>query len=106
MVSLRLVTYGTTATNPLSTIPSRARMSSIRCALRLIKAIDLISDSKKRLKKQLEDLDVPFTNDFDAALGAADHVVDAIFGIAQCPISVLKHRCTSLIRLPSFLNSS
>ncbi|KAK7726775.1 hypothetical protein SLS57_003336 [Botryosphaeria dothidea] len=48
----------------------------------LYQAIDLISDSKKRLKKQLEDLDVPFTNDFDAALGAADHVVDAIFGFS------------------------
>ncbi|EOD50370.1 YjeF-related protein [Neofusicoccum parvum] len=31
---------------------------------------------------QLEDLDVPFTDDFDAVLGAADYVVDAIFGFS------------------------
>ncbi|KAF2139031.1 uncharacterized protein K452DRAFT_290132 [Aplosporella prunicola CBS 121167] len=36
----------------------------------------------QRLKKQLEDLDVPFTDDFDAAVGAADHIVDAIFGFS------------------------
>ncbi|KAK8155227.1 apolipo protein A-I binding protein-like protein [Phyllosticta citrichinensis] len=35
-----------------------------------------------RLRKQLEDLSVPFTNDFDAALGASDLVVDAIFGFS------------------------
>lgn len=35
-----------------------------------------------RLRKQLQDLSVPFTNDFDAALGASDLVVDAIFGFS------------------------
>ncbi|KAK8234509.1 meiotically up-regulated gene 182 protein [Phyllosticta capitalensis] len=35
-----------------------------------------------RLRKQLEDLSVPFTSDFDAALGASDLVVDAIFGFS------------------------
>ncbi|KAK7537039.1 YjeF N-terminal domain-containing protein [Phyllosticta citribraziliensis] len=35
-----------------------------------------------RLRKQLEDLSVPFTNDFDAALGASDLIVDAIFGFS------------------------
>ncbi|KAL1630384.1 hypothetical protein SLS56_004911 [Neofusicoccum ribis] len=45
-------------------------------------ATNLSSDNKKRLKKQLEDLDVPFTDDFDAVLGAADYVVDAIFGFS------------------------
>ncbi|CAK7201633.1 hypothetical protein SEUCBS139899_004342 [Sporothrix eucalyptigena] len=35
-----------------------------------------------RLSKQLEDLNVPFTEDFPAALGTTDHVVDAIFGFS------------------------
>ncbi|KJR86130.1 NADHX epimerase [Sporothrix schenckii 1099-18] len=35
-----------------------------------------------RLAKQLEDLNVPFTDDFTAALSATDHVVDAIFGFS------------------------
>jgi NAD(P)H-hydrate epimerase len=34
----------------------------------------------QRLAKQLEDLNVPFANDFTTALAATDHVVDAIFG--------------------------
>lgn len=37
----------------------------------------------QRLAKQLEDLDVPFVDDFPTALQSADHVVDAIFG--SCP---------------------
>ena len=32
------------------------------------------------MSKQLEDLDVPFVDDFPAALKSTDHVVDAIFG--------------------------
>lgn len=35
---------------------------------------------QQRLSKQLEDLNVPFTNDFPTALSSTDHVVDAIFG--------------------------
>ncbi|CAK7242001.1 MAG: hypothetical protein STHCBS139747_003475 [Sporothrix thermara] len=34
----------------------------------------------QRLSKQLEDLNIAFTDDFAAALGSTDHVVDAIFG--------------------------
>ncbi|KAJ4299626.1 hypothetical protein N0V90_004872 [Kalmusia sp. IMI 367209] len=40
------------------------------------------SDLYQRLKKQLEDLKVPFTDDFPSALNSADHVVDAIFGFS------------------------
>ncbi|KAK4464564.1 YjeF N-terminal domain-containing protein [Cladorrhinum samala] len=36
----------------------------------------------QRLVKQLEDLDVPFVDDFPTALKTADHVVDAIFGFS------------------------
>lgn len=36
----------------------------------------------QRLKKQLEDLKVPFTEDFPAALQQTDHIVDAIFGFS------------------------
>ncbi|KAK4102294.1 YjeF N-terminal domain-like protein [Parathielavia hyrcaniae] len=36
----------------------------------------------QRLAKQLEDLDVPFVDDFPTALQSADHVVDAIFGFS------------------------
>jgi NAD(P)H-hydrate epimerase len=36
----------------------------------------------QRLRKQLEDLKVPFTEDFPAALKQTDHVVDAIFGFS------------------------
>jgi NAD(P)H-hydrate epimerase len=35
-----------------------------------------------RLVTQLRDLDVPFAEDFPAALAAADHVVDGIFGFS------------------------
>lgn len=35
----------------------------------------------QRLSKQLQDLRVPFTDDFHSALKESDHVVDAIFGI-------------------------
>jgi NAD(P)H-hydrate epimerase len=34
----------------------------------------------QRLAKQLEDLNVPFVDDFPSALKSTDHVVDAIFG--------------------------
>ncbi|KAF2843224.1 meiotically up-regulated gene 182 protein [Patellaria atrata CBS 101060] len=36
----------------------------------------------QRLAKQLKDLNIPFTEDFDAALKQSDHVVDAIFGFS------------------------
>ncbi|OAQ67268.1 NAD(P)H-hydrate epimerase [Pochonia chlamydosporia 170] len=35
-----------------------------------------------RLAKQLEDLQVPFVDDFQSALNSTDHVVDAIFGFS------------------------
>jgi hypothetical protein len=38
----------------------------------------------KRLAKQLEDLEVPFVDDFSTALQSTDHVIDAIFG--SCPL--------------------
>ena len=41
------------------------------------------ADLKQRLAKQLEDLQIPFTNDFAFALQSTDHVVDAIFGISS-----------------------
>ncbi|CAK7274556.1 hypothetical protein SEPCBS57363_006225 [Sporothrix epigloea] len=36
----------------------------------------------QRLSKQLEDLNVPFTDDFPTALSSTDHIVDAIFGFS------------------------
>lgn len=36
----------------------------------------------QRLAKQLEDLDIPFVDDFPKALASSDHVVDAIFGFS------------------------
>lgn len=36
----------------------------------------------QRLSKQLEDLDVPFADDFPKALTSTDHIVDAIFGFS------------------------
>ncbi|KAH6885420.1 NAD(P)H-hydrate epimerase [Thelonectria olida] len=36
----------------------------------------------QRLTKQLEDLDVPFVDDFPEAMSSTDHVVDAIFGFS------------------------
>lgn len=80
MASLLLVIFGITAMSPPFTTRSKARTSSTRYDAYLFRANVVISDRKQRLKKQLEDLNVPFTDDFDAALGAADHVVDAIFG--------------------------
>ncbi|KAK8000687.1 YjeF protein [Apiospora arundinis] len=40
------------------------------------------SDLYQRLAKQLEDLDVPFVEDFPSALKSTDHIVDAIFGFS------------------------
>jgi hypothetical protein len=34
----------------------------------------------QRLTKQLEDLEIPFVDDFSKAMNSTDHVVDAIFG--------------------------
>ncbi|CAM1506330.1 Fc.00g059710.m01.CDS01 [Cosmosporella sp. VM-42] len=36
----------------------------------------------QRLAKQLEDLDVPFVEDFSSAMSSTDHIVDAIFGFS------------------------
>ncbi|KAF3069016.1 NAD(P)H-hydrate epimerase [Daldinia childiae] len=36
----------------------------------------------QRLAKQLEDLEVPFVDDFPAAIKSTDHVVDAVFGFS------------------------
>ncbi|KAI0376116.1 YjeF N-terminal domain-like protein [Hypomontagnella monticulosa] len=36
----------------------------------------------QRLAKQLEDLEVPFVDDFPAALNSTDHIVDAVFGFS------------------------
>ncbi|KAK4978333.1 hypothetical protein LTR28_006132, partial [Elasticomyces elasticus] len=35
-----------------------------------------------RLKKQLEDLSIPFTSDFVSSISASDFIVDAIFGFS------------------------
>jgi NAD(P)H-hydrate epimerase len=40
------------------------------------------SELYARLRKQLEDLSIPFTNDFPSALQSTDHIVDAIFGFS------------------------
>ncbi|KAK4247628.1 YjeF N-terminal domain-containing protein [Corynascus novoguineensis] len=40
------------------------------------------NDLYQRLAKQLEDLDVPFVDDFSTALQSADHVIDAVFGFS------------------------
>lgn len=37
----------------------------------------------KRLSTQLENLDIPFTNNFDKSLKESDHVIDAIFGLSH-----------------------
>lgn len=42
----------------------------------------LTTNQPKRLRKQLEDLKVPFTSDFPSALKQTDHIVDAIFGFS------------------------
>ncbi|KAI6085239.1 YjeF N-terminal domain-like protein [Hypoxylon rubiginosum] len=36
----------------------------------------------QRLAKQLEDLDVPFVDDFPTAINSTDHIVDAVFGFS------------------------
>lgn len=36
----------------------------------------------QRLRKQLEDLKVPFTEDFGSAINETDHIIDAIFGFS------------------------
>ncbi|KAI1140910.1 YjeF N-terminal domain-like protein [Hypoxylon sp. FL0543] len=40
------------------------------------------NDLYQRLAKQLEDLDVPFVDDFPAAMKSTDHIVDAVFGFS------------------------
>ncbi|KAL2692090.1 hypothetical protein Neosp_002494 [[Neocosmospora] mangrovei] len=40
------------------------------------------NDLYRRLAKQLEDLDVPFVDDFSSAVKSTDHIVDAIFGFS------------------------
>ncbi|KAL8323724.1 hypothetical protein RB593_005246 [Gaeumannomyces tritici] len=58
----------------------------------------------QRLTKQLEDLEVPFVDDFPTALKSSDHVVDAIFvsrarsGSRSQPLSALSKRPRCLSR--------
>ncbi|GAB1312519.1 hypothetical protein MFIFM68171_02729 [Madurella fahalii] len=40
------------------------------------------NDLYQRLAKQLEDLDIPFVDDFPTALQSTDHIIDAIFGFS------------------------
>ncbi|KAI1408270.1 YjeF N-terminal domain-like protein [Hypoxylon sp. FL1857] len=40
------------------------------------------NDLYQRLAKQLEDLEVPFVDDFPAAMKSTDHIVDAVFGFS------------------------
>ncbi|KAG5973429.1 hypothetical protein E4U58_005162 [Claviceps cyperi] len=40
------------------------------------------NDLYQRLTKQLEQLEIPFVDDFESALKSTDHVVDAIFGFS------------------------
>ncbi|KAG6008454.1 hypothetical protein E4U21_004476 [Claviceps maximensis] len=40
------------------------------------------NDLYQRLTKQLEELEVPFVDDFQSALKSTDHIVDAIFGFS------------------------
>jgi len=40
------------------------------------------NDLYQRLAKQLHDLEIPFVDDFPAAMESTDHVVDAIFGFS------------------------
>ena len=49
------------------------------------------NDLYERLATQLKNLDVQFTEDFNASLKTTHHVVDAIFGIpVKAPISAPK----------------
>ncbi|CAF3530327.1 unnamed protein product [Fusarium graminearum] len=43
------------------------------------------NDLYQRLAKQLEDLEVPFVDDFPSALKSTDHIIDAIFGEVREP---------------------
>lgn len=40
----------------------------------------------QRLTKQLEDLRVPFVDDFSSAMKSTDQIVDAIFGTFTCRV--------------------
>ncbi|RYO83746.1 hypothetical protein DL766_003673 [Monosporascus sp. MC13-8B] len=40
------------------------------------------NDLYQRLSKQLEDLDIPFVEDFSKAVKSTDHIIDAIFGFS------------------------
>ncbi|KAI9702540.1 MAG: hypothetical protein M1836_001020 [Candelina mexicana] len=40
------------------------------------------NDLYQRLAKQLKDLNIPFTDDFQSAIKSTDHIVDAIFGFS------------------------
>jgi NAD(P)H-hydrate epimerase len=91
MASLLRVTCSTTGTSPPSTIPSRARTSFTRCVSVNVLVLTVIcilangwriDNIQQRLKKQLEDLKVPFTEDFTSALNNTDHIIDAIFGFS------------------------
>lgn len=51
----------------------------------------------QRLTKQLEDLDVPFTEDFPAAIKSTDHIVDAIFGWLSSIVQMLASMCSLVL---------
>lgn len=65
----------------------------------------------QRLTKQLEDLDVPFTEDFPAAIKSTDHIVDAIFGwsfkyrTSACYYMLIDYRFQFLRRGPRAISS-
>lgn len=48
------------------------------------------NDLYKRLIKQLQDLDIAFTQDFDVSLKESDYVIDAIFGTTSTAVKHMK----------------
>lgn len=65
-------------------------------------SMGLVLTTFQRLTKQLEDLEVPFTEDFPGAINSTDHIVDAVFGSFTCPGS-RGHRITLIARRFQFL---
>lgn len=47
----------------------------------------------QRLTKQLEDLKVPFVDDFSSAMKSTDQIVDAIFGMFTCRVEEKRVAC-------------
>lgn len=82
MVSSQHDTSHITATSPPCTIPKKAKTNSTKYVR--FKSTDLPTKltSIQRLKTQLENLSVPFTNDFNGALSNSHLLIDAIFGFS------------------------